>query len=201
MVELLKRKEDHWSKADAFLLPLTGLGRNAKFECRSYLFWREYSIHNYNLILTFSAEDYTGMLEYCKKYVFPVLDKKGYLIESYDMGDRTVFVLDMSEWAMDIEFFLIGKYSKFSKEARSIIEKFHALDGYKIPVHVYATLYPNVPMELLENMSPLEYVSQNDTYGFNMSLMKEIGEIGTIYDEVAETLLTDIEELCKSVTE
>lgn len=184
IVQLLKT--EYWSKADAFMLPLTGLSKYEKYGLRSYLFWRDYSIYDYNLVISFSHNDKDELQQVLKRYIFPVLDSRGYLTEAYDVGDKTMFILDMSEWAMDIQMFLDGKYSKFSAEARGAIEKFHTFNQYKIPVHVYAVLYPNRPMALLDNQTPIEYAAE--AYGLDLLDMQKIGEIGSKYDKAAETL-------------
>ncbi len=182
MINVLKKL--NWS--DAFLLPLTGLRKDDKFDMRSHLFWNEYNINDYKLILTFSCDDYHGMLDYCKNNVFPILDKKGYLSESYDIDGKCIFVLDMSEWAKDIEMFILGRYSKFSKVAKNIIEKFHTKRNGDIPISIKAPLYPNMEMLILGNRTPIEYVAAE--YELNLSEMKRLGEIGSIYNAVNETL-------------
>lgn len=197
MIQVLKT--EYFSKADAFILPLTGLSKDESFECRSYLFWREYSIENYQLILSFTYTDQLGFMEYCRTRMFPILDRKGYLMENYDIGDRSVFILDMSEWALDIEQFLSGKYSKFSKEAKYSIEKFHTFNKNQIPISIYAVLYPNTRMTLLReegiDHTPIEYASKH--YGLDLDDMRKIGEIGSKYNPLDETLLTDVDDLCQ----
>lgn len=194
MIEVLKR--EYWSRADAFLLPLVGLEKTEEFEMKSYLFWNEYSINDYNLILTYSSENYDELVQYCQKHVFPILDRGGYLMENYDVAGRSIFILDISEWAMDIQMFLTGKYSKFSKEAKAAVQKFHTFNKNKIPIHVYAVMYPHESMILLDNMTPIEYICQESTYGLNLDDVKKLGEIGTLYGRMEETLLTEIDEIC-----
>lgn len=189
MVNLLRK--ENWS--DAFLLPLTGLKKDNNFEMRSHLFWNEYNINDYKLILTFCCTDYSDLLQYCKTYVFPMLDKKGYLLENYDVDSTSIFILDMSEWAKDIEMFILGKYSKFSKEAKDLIERYHTFKKDKILVHIYAALYPNLKMDILDKRTPIEYAAAE--YGLNYDDMKKIGEIGSIFDSIKETLST---EACRS---
>lgn len=199
MVKLLTTDR---SKADTFLLPLTGLSKEEKYNPKSYLFWNDYSILDYNLILTFEYDNYDDFLNYCSRRIFPILDRKGYLVESYDLENRSIFVLDMSEWAMDIQQFLVGKYSKLGKECKSHIEKFHTFGNNHIPVDVYAVLYPTTKMTLLredgKDMTPIEYVAKN--YGIDLDRLKKIGEIGSIYTEFDERLLTDVEYFCKDVS-
>lgn len=186
MVELLKDK--YWSKSDAFLLPLTGLGKNQRYKIKCYLFWDKYSIEDYQLILKISYENYTEFIEYCRKFIFPILDRNGYLVESYDFEGCSVFILDMSEWALDIEMLLKGSYSKFSKQAKDIITKYHTFydNGPKILVEIKASLNPTLKEELLGNVTPLEYMI--DVYGLPAEEVRRIGEVGGIYDKEEETL-------------
>lgn len=188
MVNVLKK--EYWSRADAFLLPLVGLPRDSKYEVHSYLFWDEYSIQNYHLILTYETKDKDDVVEYCRKTVFPILDKGGYLLENYDSDDKVIFVLDVSVWAMDIEMLMMGKYSKLSKEAKGLIENYHKFNVRNIPVHVYAVLYPNKKMAVLENLTPIEYISS--AYDIPIEELLAIGEIGSIYNVASETLSAKI---------
>lgn len=188
-------REGYWSKADAFLLPLTGLKKTENYEMRSYLFWRDYEIHNYNLILCFSYENLEEFTEYCKKEVFPILDKHGYILENYDIEGRSIFVLDMSEWAMDIQMFILGKYSKMTEAAKIRIRDFHLVKGV-IKAYLYGVIYPNEKLKTLGNDTFMEYVAKY--YDIDMEDMKKLGETGSIYDRTEETLLTDVEELCQT---
>lgn len=192
MVEVLKK--EYWSKSEAFLLPLTGLTKSQKYNMKSYLFWGEYSIENYQLIVSFSYKNYEEFLKYCKKIVFPILDRNGYLIESYDFEGQSVFVLDISEWALDVEMFLKGKYSKMSKDAKKLITEFHTFydKGPKILIEISASLDPNDKYPILDDMTAIEYVAEY--YKFDIKELKKIGELGSIYDKKNETLSLDIEE-------
>lgn len=196
MIQVLKK--DYWSRADAFLLPLTGLDKDDRFEVKSYLFWNEYSIHNYNLILTFAGENHEELIPYCRKHIFPTLDRSGYLVECYDVAGRCIFVLDMSEWAEDIEIFIRGKYSKLSPTAIKAIKRFHKFNSKYIPIHIYAIIHPDKEMELLDGLSPIEYICQDYTYGLNIEDVRKLGEVGTLYDEMQETLITEITQICHS---
>ncbi len=188
MIELIK--QEYWSKSDAFLLPLTGLARTQEYKLESYLFWEKYSIENYFLIIRFTYDDYDKFVKYCRRVIFPALDKNNYLIETYDYKNQCVMVLDMSEWGFDIETFLVGKYSKMSNEAIEKIEDYHTFydRGYKIDFDIRAILEPNVISDILGNKTPIEYVAEN--YGFPLEDLQKIGEIGGIYNKEKETLVT-----------
>lgn len=189
-VDVLKRvpKGEYWSKSEAFLLPLTGLAKSQKFPMKSYLFWNEYTIENYQIIVVFEYPDYKDFLGYCKRILFPILDKNGYIIESYDFIGKTVFVLDISEWALDIEMFMKGKYSKLSNEVKDRIIDFHSYFDKQqtVKIEISAPLYPNDKYTILGGLTAIEYVAEE--YGLNIKDLQEIGELGSIYDKNFETL-------------
>lgn len=190
IIEVIKKVPEgqYWSKSENFLLPLTGLSKSHKFPIKTYLFWRDYSIEDYQLIVVFSYDKYEEFLVYCNRIVFPILDKNLYCIESYDFDKEGIFILDLSEWALDIEMFLKGKYSKFSRDAKEKIVEYHTYfdKGAKIPIEVSVVIEPNVKYGLLGGVTALEYVS--DKYGIPYEHIKEIGELGNIYEKEKETL-------------
>lgn len=155
----------------------------------TYLFWEDYSIENYHFVVVCEWDDYEDFLTYCKRVMFPIFDRKGYLIESYDFKKQTVFVLDISEWALDIEMFLRGKYSKMSQEAKSKITEFHTFyhKGPKIMIKILAVLEPMDTYPLLNNATAIEYVAEN--YELSLKDLKQMGELGSIYDKEKETLI------------
>lgn len=187
-------KTEQWSKGDAFILPLTGLSRNEKFSLKSYLFWNENSIFDFRLTIT--VDNILGSDEYCKKILIPTLDRFGYLTECYETSDRIIYVLDISEWAMDIHMFTIGKYSKLSNEAKKLIEKYHHNNKNQTPVDIFSFLYPNKIVDILNKQTPIEYCAIN--YNLDIDELRKVGEVGSIYDKLTETLLTDIVELCNN---
>lgn len=199
MINVLRK--EYWNRADAFLTPLTGLRKDERFDPKSFLFWNDNTIHDYKLTISYNNEDPDQCLAFCKKHVFPILDRNNYLLENYDVKGRTIFVLDISDWAVDIQHFLNGKYSKFSKQAKDMIENYHTFAKDKIPIHIYAVLYPNTPMEMLGSISgirerrdwytPIEYICRPDTYDLDYDVIKKIGEIGTLYSVETESLLTE----------
>jgi hypothetical protein len=186
MVEVLKK--EYWSKSEAFLLPLTGLTKSQKYGLKTYLFWNDLSIEDYYLILRFSWTNYEDFVAYCRRVIFPVLDRNGYLVESHDFEGDTVLVLNISEWALDIEMFLKGKYSKMSRDAKDTITEFHTFydKGPKIMIEISASLEPNAKYPVLESSTAIEYVAYN--YGLDLAELKKIGELGGIYDKDKETL-------------
>lgn len=186
-------KTHYWSKSEAFLLPLTNLTKTQKYTLNSYLFWEDYSIEDYNMAIKFKWDNYDEFVNYCKRVVFPTLDKNGYITETFDFEGETVFILNMSDWAMDIEMFLKGKYSKMSKEARKLIKEYHIFydKGPKLDLYIRCCLEPTTKFSLLDDMTPIEYVCRKDTYGIKQEDLEKIGEIGSIYDKKEETLVLD----------
>lgn len=197
MVEILKK--EYWSKSEAFLLPLTGLSKTHKYNLKTYLFWNNFSVEDYDLILKFTWDNYEEFVKYCRTVIFPVLDRNGYLVETHDFDHETVMVLNISEWALDIEMFLKGKYSKMSRDAKDTITEFHTFydKGPKIMIEISASLDPNSKYAMLGNVTAIEYVAEN--YGIDLADLKEIGELGGIYDKNKETLITNNENVTNGI--
>lgn len=187
-IEVLKK--EYWSKSDSFILPLTGLIKDMKYIAKSYLFWENYSIEDYYLVVKFFYKNAALFQSYCKDYLFPILDDSSYVTETFDCEDGSIFVLNMSDWSEDIDMILAGKYSKLSDNAKTIIKRYHRMKNGDIPVHIYAVLYPTKKIPFLGDVTPIAYVSEK--YGIDISDLKRIGELGTLYDKGKETL----KELC-----
>lgn len=186
-VELLR--SEYWSKSQAFLLPLTGIGRILKYPVETFMFWDDYSIENYNLIVKFAYDDYDTFVTYCRKVIFPIWDRGGYMVESYDFGKESVFILDISEWALDVQMFLAGKYSKMSRDAKETIQDYHIFytkGKPQIDIEISATLDPTRKHEILDGMNSIEYVSE--FYGLPLPELQKLGEIGGIYNKEKESL-------------
>jgi hypothetical protein len=192
MIDIIKR--EYWSKADAFVLPLVGIDKNCEYNIKSFFFWQNYSIDNYHLIVMFEHDNIFKLNEYIRNNVFPVLDKKGYLIESHDINEsQTILILDLSEWALDIDLILNGKYSRLSEQARSCIEDYHMYDGNLVPIHIYSVLYPTDKLKILDYKNSIDFISE--FYGFQKDDMYKIGEIGSKYDKMSETLIISSDDL------
>lgn len=189
-------KKEYWSTADTLLLPLTGLGKTETYQVRSYLFWRDYSIFDYQLIITIDYnESYKEIKSYCDNYFFSILDKNATIIESYEIGQRFIVIVDLSFWAKDIEQFIEGKYSKMSDPAKLLIKSFHESKRGKIDQYLWSILYPLKKVDWLSNLSPIEYAAKE--YDIPLQNLQDLGEIGNKYDKTAETLFTEIDEICQ----
>lgn len=189
MIELLQK--EYYSKADVFLLPLTGIKRQEDVIIESFLFWREYSIEDYKLTVSIKNSDYVSDF-------LSQVDENSHVTECFNSEDRTIFILDISEWAQDIEMFLLGKYSKLSEAAKKRIMKYHTFNGNNIKLWIKAILKPNEPRDLLDGLTPIQYICLH--YEFDEAEMNRIGEIGAKYEPILETLMTDFHETCQSVS-
>lgn len=206
MMDLFKRdKETHeivyFSKSRAFLLPLTGITQIPDFEIRSYVKWDNYSIYNYELVV---RVEYGYRFETFQEYLKTNLLSDGRSIarEVYDFEGFSIIVFDLSAWSKDVEEFLKGRYSKFSRDAKAAIISYHTVYKNKKPeigLITNSCIYPDVPQEALDNMTPLEYAIKHyvstpyrariDTQTERM--WRDIGELCSICDEEKETLVLD----------
>lgn len=178
MIEILK--PEYIKKGDNFILPLTELSK--KLKINSYLFWEDYSIENYNLVIEVDEKE-----DVINEYVIPVLNKNNYIIECYEDLGKTYFILDLTEWYTDIEFILKGSYSKISGRAKVLFEKFHSMNNSApIAVAIYGIIHPNVKLEVLDLKTPIDYIIEH--YKFDEDLLRKVGEIGGIYKKEEETL-------------
>lgn len=181
-VELITK--EYRSKADLFLLPLTGLPKTP--DIKSYMFWDDYSIENFQLIL-----EVKNLLDKIPD-IIKILDKNAPIIECYEDEGVMYFIVDLSEWALDIELILTGKYSKMSKSAKTTCEDFHTMHGrVTIKANIYGILYPQTRLEILGGKNSLEYLISN--YEMDEETVMKIGEIGSTYDKKSETLEKVIE--------
>ena len=87
---------------------------------------------------------------------------------------------------------LSGKYSLLSKDAKLFIDKYHMTNVR--PIQIHGILYPNDKQDVLGKKSPIEYASEN--YGLPIKTLEKLGEIGSVYDKMQETLLINIEDVC-----
>lgn len=200
MVNVLKT--EYWSKSDAFMLPLTGIQKTKEFDIKSYLYWDDYSIEDYKLIVKVEyGHRYEDFKQYLRDVIFS--SKKSLVMQSFDYEGFTILIYDISNWYKDIEIFLTGKYSRMSEDAKSTIENYHIFYENKKPkvnISIYACLYPNIapdPKSVLDNMTPIEYVIKHyvmvgkpDRIDLETAkAIRDCGELCSIYDKSKETLV------------
>lgn len=192
MIEVIQPK--NWSKSRAFILPLVGIPRTKMFNIESFMYWDDYTIEDYILIVKIEyGHKYEDFLAFLTLHFFQ-MGKKGHVTQSFDFEGFSVLIFDISEYAFDVEQFLKGKYSKFSKEAKEIIKDFHRRGKDGVPINIASCLFPFTEMEILEKMTPIEYVSKY--YGLPLKELRELGELCSTFDRDVETLLVDI-NLCE----
>ena len=64
-------------------------------------------------------------------------------------------------------------------------------------IEISASLDPNSKYAMLGNVTAIEYVAEN--YGIDLADLKEIGELGGIYDKNKETLITNNENVTNGI--
>ncbi len=186
-------EKEYVSVSDTYLLPLTGLSKESEIPVKSFLFWKDYTIDNYQLILVYEYSDTKKLQDFLCTEVFPVLDREGYALETHDIDNKCIFILDISEWAFDIGLCLSGKYSKLSEEAKVKIQRFHRDEKKEVSKAIWVALFPNKAIEMFKNKTAIEYVATE--YGLDLSLLQRVGELGSKYITMNETLLTDVSQL------
>jgi hypothetical protein len=203
MVEIIRR--NIWSKSTAFLLPLTGIKKTRDFEIRSYLYWNDYSIGNFELAVKVEyGHKFQEFLEFMHEGVFK--NRNSLIREVFEYEGFSVFIFDISDWAEDVAVFMEGKYSKLSKPAKVKIQKYNSDDNNNMPISIYCCLFPDEPHEMLGNMTPLEYAVQHYITEYkpnkadyeSAEIWQKSGELCSIFDMKEETLV--LEECQDGVT-
>lgn len=190
----------YWSKSDAFLLPFTGMKKVEEFDVGAFMFWENYTIEDYKLIVK---------IEYgCRYDEFETYLKERLLVESnkviqvYPYEGFSIFIFDIADWYEDIETLLNGKYSMFTRKAKDTIERYHMYyeDGKpQVDINIFTCLYPNSKESVLDGMTAIDYVIKNYIMVGTPSkldletakIMKSGGQVCSIYDKKEETLVLD----------
>lgn len=202
MINVLRSK--YRSLSDDFILPLTGIQKTDKFDVKSYLFWEDYSIEDYKLVVKVEyGHRYDEFKQYLREVIFK--SKESLVIQSFDFEGFSILIYDISNWSEDIELFLQGKYSKMSPIAKTVIEEYHTFYENGKPqmvMSIYASLFPTkvpVPKSILDGMTPIDYVIKHyimvgapDRIDLEtVKILKERGELCSVYDKEAETLILE----------
>lgn len=122
----------YFQKSSCFLYPLTGLSYNS--DVITYLDY----INDYKLLIDASNvtdEYFKTIIKICEEEIEPNL-----------------LLVDLSEWKLDIDLFLEGKYSKFSEKAKKTILSYwkfsnipkEPLDKFTAHVGLYPQYYYDV---------------------------------------------------------
>lgn len=192
---LIESFSNYWSRADTLFFPLLGISKNKVFNPNSYLFWNEYSIENYHLILEFNHSENS----YIQSFI-NLINKNTPILEIYEVHDRIIMIVDLSTYAEDVDKILKGKYSRISNEAKGYIKSFNKeyVNGeHVISQYLYAAINPKDACSAFNNKSPIEFVSEQ--LGLDLEIMQENGEVAGLYDRMSETLIVELSDILKIV--
>lgn len=110
----------YYCKSKNFLYPILGFKRNESFRPQTYLFFQHHSILNGELVVLYPNE---GDILY-KNFEQNKVAPHPLLKACYQIPHGTVYIFDIAGHHSDIEHFLAGEYSKFSKSLKRTILKY-----------------------------------------------------------------------------
>lgn len=114
------------------------------------------------------------------------------VINVYEYDKFDIYILDLTNWKEDVESFLKGEYSKFSKEGRGKILKEFGYEQYPVKetkgyYHFYVYFFPDkYKKEVAKEL--WEVHGLFNTYEEAYSVIKDMKELCQIYNSEKETL-------------
>lgn len=135
------------SKSRNFLWPLVGFKKDAAFTPAGvYCYWDGDEIETVDngCLIAYYKESGDAFKSFEEK---EILTKDDCLQTCYKVENGTIYIFNIAEWIKDIYQFLDGKYSKFSREAKDVIMKYHGIKDNKVAEPgrpIYMSLYPEI---------------------------------------------------------
>lgn len=202
-------KLDYYQKSYAFLYPLLGFKEKQLFvPTNTYLYCNaiEESILDYKLLVLFKFQE----KELFSKFETEIILKNDYLDTCYLTEDGLLYVFNLGNFSTTVDYFLNGEYSKLEKDIKNLILTFHQFtSGGKVvnperilkgeikvntgSVYPMSVLYPNeFKKEFIKDLVMKFDIYDNE--GEATLAMKDVKEIGRIFDLDKETLDTKVLE-------
>lgn len=165
----------YYSKSKNFLYPILGYSRNETYKCQTYLFFHHHSIVNGELMALFPNEGE----QLFRNYEMGRIATHPLLRGCYEVPRANVYIFDISGYATDIQHFLCGEYSKFSKSLKKKILTFMDDDIDRVAPaperFSHAVLFPEAYRQLVADQQ------------LHCSV-KSLTELASLYDADRETL-------------
>ena len=182
--------ERYFQKSKVFLYPLLGIKRgNSVVPIETYISWEgHYSSEDMKLICIYKIRTDA---EY-KNFEKNILTKHTRLYDYYKNNNEevSIFIFDFSDINEDWDYFINGKYSKFSSSLKNRILKFFDKHSGN---YAYMQSYLS-PEKFFEDYSEILNVE--------VSLLESVGELCSKPDKEKENLqlkLADLDNLEKTV--
>lgn len=178
----------YFQKSKVFLYPLLGIKRgNSVVPIETYISWDgHYSSEDMKLICVYKIRTDA---EY-KKFEKNILTKHTRLYDYCNNNDVTIFIFDFSDLNEDWDYFINGKYSKFTSSLKNRILKFFDKHSGN---YAYMQSYLN-PEKHFEDYSIILDVE--------VDFLKDVGELCSKPDLDKENLkmeLADLDNIAKSI--
>lgn len=179
-------KLSYYSKSKNFLYPILGYKRNETYKCQSFLFFHQHSVLNGELITLFPNNGDALYHNYEANSIAPHPLLRG----CYEVPGASVYIFDISGYSDDIQHFLCGEYSKFSKSLKKKI-LIYMDDSIDVTTPApgrfnHAVLFPELYRKLVA-----------EELGVNV---KNLTELAPIYDSDKETLDIENFQICGYTT-
>lgn len=178
----------YYSKSKSFLYPILNFSRTKElFRPETYLFFHHHSILDGELTVFYHNDG--GVLY--KNFEMQRLADHPLLVGCYTVPEGTVYIFDIAAHSEDIQHFLCGQYSKFSKGLKKTILRYFGDDIEPMqPMpnrHAHAVLFPDEYRKFVAKDLEVS--------------VKSLTELAPIYDLEKETLNIEHFDHCNTTIE
>ena len=174
--------KEYFQKSKTFLFPALQIARTSSIQVSAtYISWEGmYKPEDRKLVVVYEDTDSPAFLAFETK----VLKSNPLFFTQFKAKDgKSIYVFDYSVIKDDWDHFLMGKYSKLSKELKKSILSFY---GKKSPEYDYIASY------LLPEDFFVLYAQLLDVH---ISILEAVGELCSVYDLEKETCKISVELL------
>lgn len=174
--------KDYIQKSRIFIYPLLDIKKGSEaVPLESYISWQGiYTLNDYKFICAYHLRDD----ETFKRFEKVKLINNKLFDSYYETEDNcSVYVFDLKSYSSDVDYFIDGKYSKISSEAKNKILKFfmNSKSNYH---HINSYLNPEIYYEIYSRL-----------LGVDESLLRGVGELCSKPDLEKETLISNLKSI------
>ena len=172
----------YFQKSKSFLFPILGIKKHSVFKVTdTYVCWEGmYKASDRKLICVYENIDQENFKEFEESVL---ISNPLYHSCKKTADNKGIYVFDFTVLKKDFDKFIAGKYSGLSKLVKDAILKYY---GEKSKEHEYIMSYL-YPKDYFENYAKLLDV--------DIKIIREVGELCSIYDPDLETCKLTVEYL------
>lgn len=179
---------DYFQKSKVFLYPILDIKKGTSVTpIETFISWGDITVKDKKLICLYYLRDDAEFVEYEDKYLL-----KNPLFQEYKELDdnKAIYIFDLNSYSKDFEYFIDGKYSKFSKKLKDRIRDSYGATSANY-TYIKSYLYPE---EYYQTYANLLCTDDYDVSKMK-TILSEVGELCSKPDIEKEHLKLSIKSL------